>query len=171
MESLTPNNTKQHQNTPSEEQITPVQMRAVTLKAEGKKYGEISATIDVPEETIKNWFRGGTKVSKHYFEYCHNMLYQMGLETEREIERMAQEATETLKELMSEEAPPAIRLKVCDYVIQRNLERTGVERTKRALERESVAKFREMEKDGFILPEYQKDEMAEKEKNLKNTWD
>ena len=170
MESLTPNNTKQHKSTTSEEQISPIQMRAVTLRAEGKKYSEISTTISIPEETIKNWFRDGHSVFKYYQKYCYKTSYFIGLEAEREIQRMTELATETLRELMSDSSPPAVRLRVCDYVLQRTFKHVDSVLLVRATKQQEVENFNSLKNEGFYFTESKVEEMEKKEQDLKNDW-
>lgn len=170
MESLTPNSTKQHENTPPEEQITPVQMSAVTLRAEGKKYSEISTTIDVPEETVKNWFRDGHSVFKHYQKYCYKTSYFIGLEAEREIQRMTELATETLRELMSDFSPPAVRSRVCDYVLKHTFKHVDSVLLVRATKQQEIENFNSLKNEGFYFTESKRDEMAKKEQDLKDEW-
>jgi len=128
MESSTQNDTKQHENTQSLSSLTPQQMRAIVMRAEGAKFREISDFIQVPENTIKNWFRVGTEVYVGYKNYANDIVYSVGVESEYRIRHMAREATDTLQELMSKDMPPAIRLRASQYVLDKTKEATNQDR-------------------------------------------
>ena len=128
MESPTQNDTKQHEKECLQTTLTPQQMRAIVMRAEGSKFREISEFIQVPENTIKNWFRVGTDVYVGYKNYADDVVYSIGVESEYRIRQMARQATDTLQELMSEDMPPAIRLRASLYVLDKTKEATNEDR-------------------------------------------
>ena len=128
MESLTPNNTKQHTETLLASNLSPQQMRAIVMRAEGAKFNEISEFIKVPENTIKNWFRVGTEVYVGYKNYSNDIVYSIGVESEYRLRNMAREATDTLEKLVSEEMPPSIRLRAALYILDKTKQATDIDR-------------------------------------------
>ncbi len=110
----------QHEKTLIQKRLTSQQMRAIVMRTEGVKFREISEFIEVPENTVKNWFRVGTDVYGVFKEYSGNVAYSIGIDAESRLRVMADEATDTLKELMGSEMPPAVRLRASLYVLDKS---------------------------------------------------
>ncbi len=110
----------QHEKTRIQKRLTSQQMRAIVMRTEGAKFREISEFIEVPENTVKNWFRVGTDVYGVFKEYSGNVAYSIGIDAESRLRVMVDEATDTLKELMGSEMPPAVRLRASLYVLDKS---------------------------------------------------
>ena len=83
---------------------------------------------------------------------------------------MAELATETLREMMSDSSPPAIRLKACDYVLQRTFKHVDSVLLVRATKQQEIENFHSLKNEGYYFTESKREEMARKEDDLKDEW-
>jgi len=130
MESLS-KGTIQHKKTRIQQRLSSQQMKAIVMRVDGSKFRDIGEHIQVPENTVKNWFRVGTDVYGVFKEYSSNVAYSIGVDAEVRLRVMADDATDTLKELMSKDMPPAVRLRASLYVLDKTSSLTHIDRQER----------------------------------------
>lgn len=120
MESSTRNDTFQHEIELADKKPTIPQMRAMVMRADGLTFNEISKEINVPKNTVKNWFRPGTETYGLYKRYANEVSYLIGKQAIHELKMKASEAVGVLGEMLgNEKLSSAIRFRVASYILEK----------------------------------------------------
>lgn len=104
-----------HALLPSFSSIKPFEQLAVTLRAEGKKYQDITNTINAEyslaykEMTVRQWFIAGGRLEQAFNEYNEWHADQAVMRAKIRIKKLSEKASKTLSILMSDKFDGAVR--------------------------------------------------------------
>lgn len=118
MESI---NTDEHDLTRSHP-VSEQQLKAVFLRANGNTYQDVSRALEVPVNTIKNWFRPHTRVRYIYDQYSQQVAREIGTEALQKMRVLVETASSTLESaLLDKETPLNLKCRVAMYLLDKTL--------------------------------------------------
>lgn len=100
---------------PSFSTLKPFEQLAITLRAEGKLWEEVTNTINAEYKlaykqiTIRQWFIAGARLEQAYLEYLEFHADLAVAEAKLKIKKMSKKAAETLNDLMSDKYDGTVR--------------------------------------------------------------